>query len=222
MAFCTSLSEPAIAVSRDLLPVWQSARPCPPPAILCVTPITISCVSMDSSNSPGDSPGSWLAQLRDKKLVQWAVAYVAGAWLLQVLDTVGPRWGLTDGAWRVLDIALIAGFFVALVVAWYHGEKGRQRISGPELLIVSALLFIGGLALQLLPGHSDTEAPTAKEAQPLASAGDAPGPLQSIAILPFDNYSPDPEDAYFSAGITEEITNQLAWPPRAPSTATMQ
>jgi TolB-like protein len=31
-----------------------------------------------------------------------------------------------------------------------------------------------------------------------------------IAVLPFDNYSPDPADAYFASGMTEEITSQLS------------
>ena len=46
---------------------------------------------------------------------------------------------------------------------------------------------------------------------------DAPGPspaagahAKSIAVLPFQNLSPDPENAYFADGITEDILTQLA------------
>ena len=35
-------------------------------------------------------------------------------------------------------------------------------------------------------------------------------PPQSIAVLPFANLSGDPQDEYFSDGLTEEITNVLA------------
>ncbi len=36
------------------------------------------------------------------------------------------------------------GFFVALVLAWYHGEKGQQRATGFELLIIAGLLLVAG------------------------------------------------------------------------------
>jgi DNA-binding winged helix-turn-helix (wHTH) protein len=35
-------------------------------------------------------------------------------------------------------------------------------------------------------------------------------PANSIAVLPFANLSGDPQDEYFSDGLTEEITNVLA------------
>ena len=168
---------------------------------------------MASTDRQGGFAAPWLKKLRERKLVQWAIAYGAGAWLvLQVLDTIGPRWGLTEWHTRVLDIVLVVGFFVALVLAWYHGEQGRQRVSGPELLIVGALLLIGGIALQYLRVDSTTTttAQSAEDANSEAPSQPAQFPLKSIAVLPFDNYSPSPHDEYFAAGVTEEITSQLS------------
>ena len=91
---------------------------------------------------PPPSP-SLLQRLKERKLVQWAVAYLAGAWVLfEVSDAVGGRWNLPDVLFQGLAVVLAIGFFVALVIAWYHGEKGRQRVSGPELLLVAALLVV--------------------------------------------------------------------------------
>ena len=42
-------------------------------------------------------------------------------------------------------VVIVVGFFVTLILAWYHGEKGRQRVSGPELLMVAAVLVVGGV-----------------------------------------------------------------------------
>ena len=74
---------------------------------------------------------SLLKRLSERKLVQWAVGYLAGAWVLyEVVDTVGDGWGLSDSFFQGLSVLLAVGFFIALVLAWYHGEKGRQGVSG--------------------------------------------------------------------------------------------
>lgn len=154
-----------------------------------------------------------LTQFRSRKIVQWAIAYGAGAWLLlQVFDTIGPRWGLTELMSRTLDVVLIVGFAATLVFAWYHGEQGRQRVSGVELLILGALLFLGGIGLRLSTvEHGEQTVSSTAQPGPSSAIVNTPGErLRTIAVLPFDNYSPNEEDAYFAAGITEEITGQLA------------
>ena len=65
----------------------------------------------------------FLARLRQRKLVQWAVAYVAFAFaLLQGIDIVAQRFAWPDAIERALILASCVGFFVTLVLAWYHGE----------------------------------------------------------------------------------------------------
>ena len=77
---------------------------------------------------------SLLARLKERKLVQWTVAYLAGAWVvLQVLDVLA---GLYVGVLLVVG----AGFLVTLVLAWYHGEKGRQRVGLTEVISLVAVL----------------------------------------------------------------------------------
>jgi len=148
---------------------------------------------------------SLLTQLRNRKMVQWVIAYGAGAWLvLQVVDTVGSRWGMTESMSRTLDVVLVVGFAATLVFSWYHGEQGRQRVSGIELLLLGTLLFLGGLGLRQVAVEDG-------EQRVSSAVADTTGKrLRTIAVLPFDNYSPNEEDAYFAAGITEEITGQLA------------
>src|SRR6185503_16348976 len=84
-------------------------------------------------------------RLKERKLVQWAVAYIAAAFaLLQGIDIVAQQFGWPDVVRRGITLALIVGFFVALVLAWYHGERGVQRMTGTELLILALLLALGG------------------------------------------------------------------------------
>ena len=84
-------------------------------------------------------------RLKQRKLVQWGVAYIAAAFaLLQGIDIVAQQFGWPETLQRGITLAMVLGFFVALVLAWYHGERGEQRVSGTELLIVALLLAIGG------------------------------------------------------------------------------
>ncbi len=150
---------------------------------------------------------SFFDNLKQRKIFQWAVAYLAGAWVLvQLIDVLGAHWGISDSAARVIDIILIVGFFVTLVVAWYHGDQGKQRASGPELLIIASLFVVGGLALGIL--NLETERP---------SQADSPAelPIASdeepwIAVLPFEVQTEDPELENFAGGLTEDISNGLS------------
>ena len=86
--------------------------------------------------------------LKQRKLVQWAIAYVAAAFaLLQGIDVIAQQFEWPESIRRGITLALVVGFFVTLVLAWYHGERGAQRVSGTELLILALLLSLGGLFL---------------------------------------------------------------------------
>ena len=87
----------------------------------------------------------FLQRLKQRKLVQWAIAYVAAAFaLLQGIDIVAQQFGWPEAVRRGVTLALVAGFLVTLVLAWYHGERGAQRATGTELLVIALVLALGG------------------------------------------------------------------------------
>jgi TolB-like protein len=166
-------------------------------------------------------------RLKQRKLVQWALAYVAGAFaLLQGVDIVATRFDWPAEIERVLIVALCIGFFVALVVAWYHGERGAQRVTGMEVIVLAVLLGIGGgLLWQFARAPQPHKRAVATAASPVPSrrpsvvSGPSTSvaaaiPAKSIAVLPFVNMSGDPKNDYFSDGVTEEILNALAQVPK--------
>ncbi len=151
-----------------------------------------------------------LDRLRQRKIVQWALAYLAGAFaLLQAVDIVGQRFGWPDILVRVLIVVLAVGFCAALVLAWYHGERGEQRVSGVEISLLALLLAIGGGILWRVAatGHVDDAA------TPVATSGAASLGAASTAVLPFVNMSADKANEYFSDGMTETLLNRLAQVP---------
>ncbi|HET7557446.1 MAG TPA: tetratricopeptide repeat protein [Rhodanobacteraceae bacterium] len=177
-----------------------------------------------------------LARLKQRKLVQWALAYIAAAFaLIQVLDVVAQRFGWPDQVEKLLILALAIGFVVVLVIAWYHGERGAQKVSGTEIVILALLLAIGGGLLwrfeRATPATSSPDAASRSPGQAVPGSGVAatssgprvasgsinaqavPIPAKSVAVLPFVNMSGDPKNDYFSDGITEEILDALAQVP---------
>ncbi|HSC11737.1 MAG TPA: tetratricopeptide repeat protein [Rhodanobacteraceae bacterium] len=154
-----------------------------------------------------------LRRLRERKLVQWALAYAAGAFaLLQGLDIIAQQFGWADGVRRGITIALVIGFFVTLVLAWYHGERGAQRVSSVELGILTLLLAIGGAILwRFAAGGAEQSVPVAsKTASAGAREANASIAQKSIAVLPFENLSDDKSNAFFAEGIQDEILTRLS------------
>jgi eukaryotic-like serine/threonine-protein kinase len=156
---------------------------------------------------------SLLDRFRKRKLVQWALAYLAGAWLLlQVLHLLGATYAWPPLIMRSAPVLLAIGFLAALVIAWYHGEKGSQRVSGMELLMLSGILVVAAAAVAFVRGDPEAAAGRSAPAEPSAAAlRPELAPLErSIAVLPLTNLSGDPEDEYFSDGITDEIITTLS------------
>ncbi|HKV66421.1 MAG TPA: tetratricopeptide repeat protein [Rhodanobacteraceae bacterium] len=164
---------------------------------------------------------AFLQRLKQRKLVQWAIAWVAFAFaLLQGLDIIAQRFNWPGAVERYLILALAVGFFVVLVLAWYHGERGAQRIGGAELLILALLLTIGGtLMWRFAPvaASGPAAAPPSETfavqrpsaiAVPILAA--QPVPAKSIAVLPFENLSSDKDNDYFVAGMQDLILTKLA------------
>lgn len=148
---------------------------------------------------------SALQELKRRKIVQWALAYLAGAWVvLQLADILGDQFGWPTVVLRGTTILLGFGFFIALVLAWYHGEKGRQRVSGPELLMLAGILVVAGVAVAFLRagGGSDPLDPDVASATGVRE--------RSIAVLPLQDHSPGDDHDYFAGAMTEEITSALS------------
>jgi TolB-like protein len=155
---------------------------------------------------------SLLQRLKERKLFQWALAYLAGAWLVfQGIEVLAEPWNLPQSIIRAIHVLLGIGFVLVLVLAWYHGERGRQRVSGPELLMIAALLAIAAILLAVLgPEEEATTTPDVAVTSPHETPAVAEEGKPAIAVLPFDNFSPNPDDAYFADGMHEEIIRQLS------------
>lgn len=141
-----------------------------------------------------------LERLRERRFVSWTLAYVAGSWVaLQILDFLRENFGWGVGLVRASTIMIVAGFVVHLIVIWFHGEQGRQRIRAAEVVLITVVLAVGGVtanrAFRFAPGNDDRP------------RGSTPG---LVAVLPFANATGDRGQDFYAEGVTRELIGILA------------
>ena len=161
----------------------------------------------------GEETTFW-ERLTRRKVVQWGIAYAAGAWgLLQGLAYVTDTFHWPEQIQQLATLALLIGLPIVLVLAWYHGERGQQRITTPEFVIVTLLLLLGGGAFwsyqRASEGGHDAALAAANTVGPPASSAVSDA-RPSLAVLPFADLSQARDQEYLGDGLAEEILNQLA------------
>jgi TolB-like protein len=170
-----------------------------------------------------------IAELRRRNVFRMAGLYLVAAWLVtQVAGTLLPAFQAPPWALRTVIVLLAIGFVPALVFSWVFEltPEGPKRDDGvvaanpaapqtarrlDRTIIVVLLLALGYFAFDkfvLAPGRERAGVTPATGNAPATPQG-KPNP-RSIAVLPFVNMSTDPDNEFFSDGLSEEILNSLA------------
>lgn len=158
-------------------------------------------------------------ELHRRNVFKVAFAYLVVGWVvLQVAEFISPLLRLPE--WTVsfaLYIGII-GFPFALIFAWAFeltpdGLKRTQDVKPEESVTHETganlnRVITGLLALAVLILLVDRFVPVSQDDQVASLATDSKA--KSIAVLPFVNMSDDPQQEYFSDGISEELLNALA------------
>jgi adenylate cyclase len=154
-------------------------------------------------------------ELKRRNVYKVAVAYAIVGWLLiQVATQVFPFFEIPNWAVRLVVLAIVIGFPIALIIAWAFEltPEGLKRTEDADLaqqsprksrawiyiVIVGALLSVG---LFFIGRYS---------ARNTASAARTELTAKSIAVLPFVNMSADKNDEYLSDGVSEELITALS------------
>src|SRR5437868_7930564 len=161
---------------------------------------------------------SFFAELKRRNVYKVAIAYVVVAWLLiQAASIFFPAFDAPSWVMKVFIIVIVFGFPVALIFSWafeitpegikleseIEQSKSITRRTGRKIVAVTIALAVvaaGLFVYQLVRSKSDT----------LSSPTTAMIANKSIAVLPFDNLSRDPDNAYFCEGVQDEILTRLA------------
>ena len=162
----------------------------------------------------GKARSSLLEELRRRNVFRVGAAYLVAAWgIIEIADTVFPYLGVSDRTITFLIILLAIGFLPALVIAWIFeltpeglvrdeeidrsdAKRARPGMRTFDYVVVAALAVI--VAVYAFDRFSTTSPALVPFSGP-----------PSIAVLPFENRSANPEDAYFVDGIHDDILASL-------------
>ncbi len=141
---------------------------------------------------------------------------------MQVVAVMTPALHLPDWVDSFFAVALIIGFPVAILLAWAfemtpEGVKRTESVADGDSITDKTgrkldFAILGGLVLvgALIVGGLFTGQRGAERGHDSVSAKTGEFVGQSIAVLPFEDFSPNKDQAYFADGIAEELLNVLA------------
>jgi len=163
---------------------------------------------------------NFFAELKRRNVYKVAVAYAIVGWLLvQVATQVFPFLEIPNWIVRLVIALVTIGFPIALVIAWafeatpegikrtevadampVSAATGRKKHAWIYVVVIAAAISVTLFFLGRYTAGSGT--PRQSEAATVSA--------KSIAVLPFDNLSRDPDNAYFAEGVQDEILTRLA------------
>ena len=161
---------------------------------------------------------NFFAELKRRNVYKVAVAYAVVGWLLvQVATQVFPFFEIPNWTVRLVVLAIVIGFPIALIVAWAFEltPEGLKRMEDVDLTAqghrksyIWIYVVIAGASLSI--GLFFIGRYTAGNSETPRQSGAATVPQKSIAVLPFENLSDDKNAAYFADGIQDQILTKLA------------
>ena len=147
--------------------------------------------------------------LKQRKIVQWSVAYFAAAWLsLELFDLVAEQFMWPIWVRQGATVFLLFGLLITLVLAWHHGERGRQKATVGELALIVSLLALAGTSVWILRSRDEMRVNQSSVAS--FALRRAPLPEHSVAVLPCANLSGDSAHEYFADGLASELITRLS------------
>ena len=158
------------------------------------------------------NPKSFFSELRRRNIFRVAAAYAIVSWLIvQIATSTFPVLEIPSWCVRLVIVLVMLGFPVAMLLAWAYeltpeGLKRTEDVAPTEAarrpvtqrLNITIIAVLGCAVAYLIYQRY------------YSSSSPSNIPEKSIAVLPFENFSDDKENAFFADGIQDDILTSLA------------
>jgi uncharacterized SAM-binding protein YcdF (DUF218 family) len=167
---------------------------------------------------------NFFSELKRRNVYKVAVAYIVAGWALsQGIAQVFPVFDIPNWAIRLVVLLMMIGLPIALVLAWTFEitPQGIKRTEDVDLAVAAQqpkkrtwiFVVVMGAAISIglfLLGRYSAKNATPRQDASASRTEAATVSQKSIAVLPFDNLSRDPDNAFFAEGVQDEILTRLA------------
>ena len=154
---------------------------------------------------------NFIRALHSRKMFQVGILYLGGAWaLLEATNFFVQNYELSQKLVSVVILLLVLGLPAVLVIAWYHGEHGRQEVERSELAVLTTLFVLAGIGTYRISTGEETGAFSGEAGAraPLVATTDLGA--GSVAILPFTNNTGADSLDWLGPGVSDILTSNLA------------
>src|SRR5436190_186494 len=144
-------------------------------------------------------------EVKRRKVYRVAAAYViAAGGVIQLASASFPAWELPNWTLRLVIVVLLIGFPIALILAWAFDVTTQGIRATPT---VAPRTQVRRNVVMLATAGVIMSAAVGFFVLPRASAHKVD---KSVAVLPFQNLSDDPQNAFFADGIQDDVLTSLS------------
>jgi len=166
---------------------------------------------------------SLFAELKRRNVIRVAVTYLVAAWVLvQVMELATDAFAAPAWVLKIFIVLLAVGFVPAVIFSWVYeltpdGLKRESEVAPEESvtahtakrLNIAVIVLLGAVVVLYAVDRTRLQQPGPATAAQLAPLSDATA-IDSIAVLPFEDFSPQGDQAHLARGIADTILHMLA------------
>ncbi len=165
---------------------------------------------------------SMFTELRKRHILEIALIYLGAGWLcVEIADFIVGNYGFSRKILDTVVLLAILGFPAFVIIGWFHGERGQQRVKRVEVWLLLTLAVLGGIGTyRIATAESPTEmsdsaatpAPADADGVARLASGEPAADLGrgSLAVLPFRNNLADSSLAWLGTGLADLLTTNFA------------
>jgi TolB-like protein/Tfp pilus assembly protein PilF len=169
---------------------------------------------------------SLFAELQRRNVIRVAITYLVAAWVLvQVMELATDAFAAPEWVLKIFIVLLAIGFVPMVIFSWVYeltpeGLKRESEVTPEESvtahtakrLNIAVIVLLGAVVVLYAVDRAhilqQERAPTS-QVEPVASVSDATA-IDSIAVLPFEDFSPDRGQLHLAEGLADTLLHMLA------------
>jgi len=164
-----------------------------------------------------EEPNGIVEALKQHRLFRIATVYAVAGWIsIQVADIILEAFESPVWIMQGFLILVLAGFPVTLTGLWLvertqQGRSSKSLVSIATIVLASLISVVAYLYFTSEKSAREAASPVALQ---IHESNQIPAVLPderpAIAVLPFNNLSPDAEHAFFADGLAEDLITRLS------------